>query len=275
MVQIENSNFSIQQICQSGQCFRMDELECCDGQQRVRLVANGRYLEISQAGNKICFDCTQKDYDSTWKNYFDMDTDYAAIIGSIDPADSYLMAAAAFGKGIRILQQDLWEMIISFIISQQNNIKRIKKCINVLCEKYGEQKKTEAGIIYYDFPTPQALANAAIDDLYACKLGYRSRYIYNTANSVWQGEFPLENLPAMEYAVARSELLKLCGVGEKVADCICLFALHKTEAFPKDIHINKVLAAQYPNGFPFKRYDYYSGILQQYIFYYDLKEESV
>lgn len=275
MVWVRNSNFSIRQICQSGQCFRMDEAVESAGQQRVSLVANGRYLEVSQTGDRICFSCRQEEYDAVWKDYFDMDTDYAHIIKSIDREDTYLAAAAAYGQGIRILRQDLWEMIISFIVSQQNNIKRIRKCICLLCERYGEEKVAENGIVYHDFPTPQALANVTAEELYACGLGYRSRYIHETADSVWRGGFDLENLRQLDYKMARPELMKLCGVGEKVADCICLFALHQTEAFPKDTHINKVLASRYPKGFPFEQYADYSGILQQYIFYYDLKNSPV
>jgi len=239
----------------------------------VALVAFGKYLEIYQDNSKIFFDCTQEEYDSIWKAYFDMETDYAAVIEKIDAADEYLVSAASFGSGIRILHQELWEMIISFIISQQNNIKRIRKCIQLLCEKYGEQRTAPNGVIYYEFPTPYALSQASIEDLNACNLGYRSRYVYETANAVLQKEIDLESLFALDYESAYKELLKLCGVGKKVADCICLFALHKTEAFPRDTHINKVLAAQYPNGFPFDKYGQDSGILQQYLFYYDLEHK--
>ena len=268
MVTVNNGNFDIEQICQSGQCFRM--VKCGE---KYSLVAFGRYLELSQSGDDISIECTQEEFDTIWKSYFDMGTDYGNIIKSIDAQDNYLTRAADFGKGIRILRQDLWEMIISFIISQQNNIKRIRKCINFICEKYGEKRVSAGGAEYYDFPTPKALADASADDLYACNLGYRSRYIHETALSVYRGDIDLEALPNMDYAAARSELLKLCGVGAKVADCICLFALHKTEAFPIDTHINKVLAAQYPSGFPFEKYSNYSGILQQYIFYYDLNKK--
>ena len=121
----------------SGQCFRM---EAC-GENRYRLVAKGKYLELSQQEDDILFDCTQEEYHQIWKDYFDMDTDYAKVIAGIDTEDTYLSAAADYGKGIRILHQDLWEMIISFLISQQNNIKRIRKCVNQLCEKYGEKRK--------------------------------------------------------------------------------------------------------------------------------------
>ncbi|MDE7274016.1 MAG: 8-oxoguanine DNA glycosylase [Lachnospiraceae bacterium] len=270
MVTVQNENFSALQICMSGQCFRMDRC----GENKYRLVAAGKYLEITQQEDKISFDCTQEEYDNLWNVYFDMETDYARIIASIDREDSYLMAAAAHGKGIRILHQDLWEMIISFIISQQNNIKRIRKCIEQLCERYGEKKISDKGVAYFAFPTPKALANASVDDLYACGMGYRSKYIYQTANSIYHGEFDLEKLGAKEYDAAKRDLLQLYGVGGKVADCICLFALHKTDAFPRDTHINKVMKAQYPNGFPFERYGENSGILQQYIFYYDLENKK-
>lgn len=268
MVTIKNENFSISQISMSGQCFRM---EACD-ENKYCLVASGKYLEIIQDNNGISFDCTQEEYDNIWKTYFDMETDYADIISSIDPDDSYLVSAAEYGKGIRILNQDLWEMIISFIISQQNNIRRIRKCIKLLCKKYGEKKISVNGVAYFDFPTPESLANARTEDLYACNLGYRSRYIYETANSIFHKDIDLQALWTADYGTAKKELLKLCGVGDKVADCICLFALHKTNAFPKDTHINKVLAARYPEGFPFEKYGGNSGILQQYIFYYDLNK---
>lgn len=269
MVQITKDHFSIEQICKSGQCFRMNALE---GEKAgtVGLVAFGKYLEVFQNGDKIYFDCTQEDYENIWKSYFDMETDYAAIIEYIDAADSYLMSAAAFGSGIRILRQDLWEMIVSFIISQQNNIKRIRRCISLLCEKYGEKRIAQNGVEYYDFPTPEALFWASTEDLYACNLGYRSRYIHETASAVFHREIDLAKLSMASYQDACRELLKLCGVGAKVADCICLFALHKMEAFPKDTHINKVLAAQYPNGFPYERYNGCGGVIQQYLFFYDL-----
>jgi N-glycosylase/DNA lyase len=238
------------------------------------LVAFGKYLEIHQDNENIIFDCTQEEYDSVWKNYFDMDTDYSAIIEGIDNNDGYLSSAAEYGSGIRILRQDLWEMIISFIVSQQNNIKRIRKCINLLCEKYGEKMVSESGVEYYAFPTPESLSKATIEELFGCNLGYRSRYIRETANAIYNKEIDLDALYELDYASARKKLLKLCGIGTKVADCICLFALHKTEAFPIDTHINKVLKEQYTEGFPFDKYGEYSGILQQYIFYYDLNGQE-
>lgn len=271
MVRITKDHFSIRQICESGQCFR---LQGPDGEEGAyKLTAFGRYLEIRQSGNEIIFDCPSEEFEQIWRAYFDLDADYGSVIDSIDREDAYLVRAARRGSGIRILRQDLWETIISFLISQQNNIKRIRKCIDLLCKTYGEQRRTQYGGIYYAFPGPETLAGVPLEDLYACNLGYRSRYIHETSLSVVRGEVDLEAVKSMGHEEARAELLKLCGVGVKVAECICLFALHKTEAFPIDTHINQALKAWYPDGFPFERYRGYEGIMQQYIFYYDLMKE--
>lgn len=220
-------------------------------------------------------DCSEEDFQTIWKPYFDLDTDYSRFLTSIDPDDTYLRSAVAYGYGIRILRQDLWEMIISFIISQQNNIRRIRKCIETICTHYGTKidptnDTDTCSDSFYLFPTPEQLATATEEEFRALGLGYRSRYLVETARSIVSGEVSLDALRQMDYPSARAELLKLCGVGAKVADCICLFGLHHLEAFPIDTHIRQVLTAHYPNGFPFDSYAGYEGVLQQYIFYYDL-----
>lgn len=273
MVTITKENFSLEQICQSGQCFRMEQLT----EGSYSLVALGRYLRMEQEGQRISFHCSQEEFDTLWKDYFDLDTDYGRMIVSVKEEDTYLKAAAAYGSGVRILRQELWEMIISFIISQQNNIKRIRKCIDLLCRAYGEEQQTEWGSTYFTFPTPRALAAAELEDLYRCNLGYRSRYVKETAVCVVKGLVDLERVTALAADGAASgweevyqELKKLCGVGDKVAACICLFSLHHLDAFPVDTHIARVMKERYPKGFPFEAYPGYAGVLQQYIFYYDL-----
>lgn len=268
MVTIQNENLSLSQIRMSGQCFRMRN----NIGKKDSLIAFGRYLGMEQEGDMVSFDCTQDEFDAVWKDYFDLDTDYGAIIADIDGNDTYLSAAAGYGKGIRILRQDLWETMISFLISQNNNIARIRHSIQLLCERYGEKRVAANGIIYFCFPTPEALASVSLEGLNGCGLGYRSKYIGQAASSVFHGDIDLSKLHTLEYSEAKRELLKIYGVGAKVADCICLYALHQTDAFPRDTHINRVLAAQYPEGFPFERYGNNSGILQQYIFYYDLNK---
>lgn len=273
MVNVKTADLSIQQISESGQCFRLNRI----AGERYALVAFGKYLEIEQRGNELLFSCTQEEYDEIWQQYFDMENDYGLYRNAVPAEDAYLLEAASFGSGIRILRQDLWEMLISFIISQQNNIKRIRKCIETLCERYGERITLEdaditgSTAVYYAFPDVQALAQASEEELRACNLGYRSRYIVGTVNSILSGEVDLEAVKRMDYVQAKAELLKLSGVGEKVADCICLFGLHHMDAFPVDTHIRKAVETHYPAGFPFDRYSGCAGVIQQYIFYYDLK----
>lgn len=266
MITIREPYFSIEQICDSGQCFRMEKME-----EGVYLIpAQNDCLTVTSNGQETFFHCSSQEYEQKWKHYFDLDTDYKIFAGKIPKEDDYLKKAAVFGSGIRILHQDLWEMIVSFLISQQNNIKRIRKCIRAVCETYGEKKEDAGGHIFYTFPSPEALALASEEELRALNLGYRSKYLVKTAKSVAEGQISLDVIRKMDYPHAREELLKLYGVGEKVADCICLFALHHLEAFPVDTHIRQVLERQYPQGFPFESFHGFEGVIQQYIFYYDL-----
>lgn len=177
-------------------------------------------------------------------------------------------------EGVRILKQDLWEMIVTFLISQQNNIKRIHRCIDMICETYGKKCIADDGTVYYAFPEPRVLASLADDALMACNLGYRSKYVVRTARAVQIGEIDLEKIKTMAYPKAKEELLKCYGVGEKVADCICLFSLHHLDAFPVDTHIRQAMETHYRRGFPNRRYKGFRGVIQQYIFYYEIHKKQ-
>lgn len=270
MVTIDNQYFSVSQICRSGQCFRLDP-----GEEGIyELIAGDRFLRIKTDGEgmtkKTILYCTREEYESFWREYFDMDTSYDRYLAGIDPEDEYLRAAGQFGSGIRILRQDVWEMIITFILSQQNNIPRIKGLIRAISGKYGKKMETENGVQYDAFPSPEQLAAATEEELRALKLGYRSRYICGTAHMAASEKVDLEQIKKMDYPEAKAELMKFPGIGGKVADCICLFALHHMDAFPVDTHIQKVLDARYSGRFPFEKYRGCAGVMQQYIFYYDL-----
>lgn len=269
MVKRRIENFSMDQICDSGECFRMNKVDECT----YSVIASGRYLEVEQHGAECTFSCDEAEFEEFWKEYFDLDTDYKSYREKINPNDKYLLNAAEFGFGIRILRQELWEMIVSFLISQQNNIVRIRRCIQNICEQYGEQKVNDAGKVYYAFPTPESLAVLPDDALKECNLGYRSKYVVRTAKSIAAGEVDLAAIENMPYRKAKEELLQLFGVGEKVADCICLFGLHHLQAFPIDTHIRQALEKHYKRGFPRRRYKGYEGVLQQYIFYWELRGE--
>ena len=284
MVEKEIENFSLAQICRSGQCFRMEETE----DDLFTIYAGDRCIKIWQNGKSCRFYCGEEEYDEFWKDYFDLDNDYSVYMAQANPNDAYLNRAIAFGSGMRILKQDLWEMIVSFLISQQNNIVRIRRCIANICEKYGEEKviwvpqppeksrqlissqEENREIRYHAFPAPEALCGLPEDALKECNLGYRSKYVVRAARSVVTGEFDPEAVSAMSYRKAKEELLKLFGVGEKVADCICLFALHHLQAFPMDTHIKQAMEEHYKRGFPNRRYRGFQGVMQQYIFYYEL-----
>lgn len=293
MIERTIKHFSLEQIGQSGQCFRMKQ----EGN-LFTILAGDRRLQVRQEGEHCCFYCGSEEFEHFWKAYFDLDTDYASYMAQVNSNDAYLNRAITFGSGMRILRQDLWEMIVSFLISQQNNIVRIRRCIENICEKYGEEKvirvpqcpkenqepirspeedrqlpstpEESREIRYHAFPAPEALCGLPEDALMECNLGYRSKYVVRAARSVVDGEFDLDAVSRMSYRKAKEELLRLFGVGGKVADCICLFGLHHLQAFPMDTHIKQAMAAHYKRGFPNRRYRGFQGVMQQYIFYYEL-----
>lgn len=270
MVVKKITNFSLEQIARSGQCFRMSRRE--DG--FFDIISGSRWMGARQSGETCEFLCTEEEFSEFWEDYFDLKQDYGEYISRIDKEDVYLNAAVKLAGGVRILRQDIWEMIVSFLISQQNNIVRIRRCIENICEAYGNPVKNGRGEVYFTFPEPEALAGLEEDALKACNLGYRSKYVVRAARSVAEGRFDLEQLGTLPYEKAKEELLKLFGVGVKVADCICLFGLHHLEAFPVDTHISQALKKYYGDGFPMEKYRGIQGVIQQYIFYYELWGDS-
>lgn len=262
-------DFDIDQIARSGQCFRFRPL----GEKRYALVAGGRYVEIAQTDEAVTFDCPADEFEAVWRPYFDLDADYGRYKGAVAARDKYLQAAVAAGSGLRILRQELWEVIVCFIISQQNNIARITKCVENLCSLFGETCYNRSEQVYNAFPTAARLAACTADDLAPIRLGYRAKYILAAARQVASGEVDLDAVQRMDYAQAKAALMRLTGVGVKVAECICLFALHHIDAFPIDTHIRQMLDEHYPKGFPLRRYRGFAGVMQQYAFYYELVKQ--
>ena len=270
---IKNNYINLKQIAESGQCFRWKKM--CPG--RYFVISDGRAACFFQEKTGIRILCREKD-EEYFRRYLDLDTDYEKIIEQIDPEDRFLSGAAKMGKGIRILRQDLWEMIVSFIISQRNNIPRIMKSIDALCEKLGEKivfNYEEEHLIGYSFPGPEVLAKA---DLSEFKFGYREKYIRQTAEDILTGKFELSVLQTAVAKGASPEegkemLKKLHGVGEKVASCIQLFGLHQLSLFPIDTWIAKVEKMYYNGHFPVERYEGIAGVMQQYLFF-RVREEA-
>ena len=262
-------DFDLDQIARSGQCFRFRPL----GERHYALVAGGRYLEVSQQEQTVRFDCPEDEFEAVWRPYFDLDADYGRYKNAVAKRDKYLQSAIAAAGGLRILRQELWETIVCFIISQQNNIARITKCVENLCLLFGETCYNKSKQVYNAFPSAERLAACTADELAPIRLGYRAKYIVAAARQVASCEVDLDAVRRMDYAHAKAELMRLTGVGVKVAECICLFALHHIDAFPIDTHIRQMLDAHYPKGFPLRRYRGFAGVMQQYTFYYELVKD--
>ena len=201
-----------------------------------------------------------------WHEYFDMSLDYEKISQPFLNVP-YLDECTQDGMGIRILNQEPWEALCSFIISQCNNIKRIKGIVERLCKEFGEEKN-EFGKTFYTFPSAKSIAELKESDLECLRAGYRSPYILNAAKAVSSGELNLNELKACDYLSAKTELLKLNGIGEKVANCVVLFGLHHMEAFPVDVWIKRALNEHFPKDFKHDTLGEYAGLAQQYIFYH-------
>lgn len=255
---ITNSNFNLQQTFLCGQCFRWRESEpgVFSG------IAYGRKISVSRKGNKIILSGISKEDIPLWQNYFDLETNYGAIISRLS-ADKTLRAACECSPGIRILRQEPFETLISFIFSQNNNIPRISLIIDRLCEQFG----TKIGEGDYAFPTAEQLRGITVEELAPIKAGFRARYIADAVQKVNSGEIDFAEIDALSLEPAREKLKSIVGVGDKVADCVLLFAFHKLDAFPKDVWVKRIMTEFYPNGLP-PCTKGIEGIAQQYLFDY-------
>lgn len=252
-------NFDLKNTLDCGQAFRWE----CDENGKWFGVAFNKYLELEKTADKtvILYNVTEEDFNNIWLEYFDLNRNYNEIITAISSNET-LKTAAQFGQGIRVLNQEPWETLCSFIISQNNNIKRIKGIIKTLCEKFGEP--LEKG---YTFPDAHKISKLTLDDLSVLKAGFRAKYILDAAQKVAKGEIDLNILKDLDIDEARNELLKIKGVGPKVADCALLFSHRHIEAFPKDVWIKRAMSSLFDGQLP-KEAIPFAGIVQQYIFYY-------
>ena len=257
-------DFDLDRIADSGQCFRWSRTD--DGS--CRIIAGESCLNITALDDgKYELDCTEEAFHHFWYDYFDLDEDYRSIRGRVDPAgDPFLWQAAEHEQGIRILRQDPWEMLITFIISQNRNIPAIRRSVELLSEICGRKLQDAGGRGYYGFPSPAAVASLSEKELADCRLGYRCKYIHAAAEAVLGGAIDLDSLKNADEQTAIPALTGLYGVGVKVANCVSLFGLHHTDAFPIDVWMKRILEEQYPDGYPFEQYSPYNGIYQQYMF---------
>ena len=248
--------FAPKHTFECGQCFRWFEK---DG--KYEGVAMGKKLTVWADENALYMTSTKEDFENIWRKYFDLDRSYESIAKAFT-GDEFFAQAVEYGLGLRLLKQDPWEALCSFIISQCNNISRIQKIVSTLCENFGE--KIEGG---YAFPTAEKIALLELSDLDILRSGYRAKYILNAAKAVAEGEISFEKLESMQTDEARKYIMSLNGVGRKVADCFLLFGMAKYDAFPVDTWMKKA-----KDHYDIKNYGAhfgeFAGIAQQYIFYY-------
>lgn len=261
-MRIHDEDFDVRKIAESGQCFRL--IETAPGV--FELIARGRRLVLTETDGAVAFESADTAF---WSEYFDLVRDYKAVRARADQNDAFLCTAAEYGKGIRILRQEPFETLITFIISQQKNMPAIRTCVEKLCAAYGE---TVEGSARRAFPTPEALAAAGESALRALGLGYRAPYIAASAEMAAAGA--LDGLDALGDSALEAALRRFPGVGPKVAHCVMLFGYGRLSGFPRDVWINRVIDAVYGGAFDTARYKGAEGIIQQYLFYYGRSPEG-
>ena len=257
---------SLRKIAESGQCFRWRRA----GENGYKIPFGNRMVKIEQLKPDLLrMNCDEEEYSAVWREYLDLNTDYGKMNAKIRKRkDPFLWSAMNAQRGVRILRQDTWEMLITSIITQNRNIPAIQKSVELLSEKAGTKLTDPEGETFFAFPTPEQLHNLPDDCLDCCKLGYRTGYIRSAAEAVYSGAVSPDELRKLPDAECRSRLTVLTGVGEKVAACVMLFGLHRLNAFPMDVWMKRITANEYPGGYPFEEYSPYNGVFQQYMFAY-------
>lgn len=268
-------DFNITQTLTCGQCFRWIEQDA----DHFRGVVKGCVIDIYQLDQTTIklSRVTKEFFESNLIDYFDLNRDYSKIKKTLIKNDTVMKKAVSHGAGIRILNQSVFETIMSFIISGNNNIPRIMKAIDGISKTYGSYIETIDDIAYYSFPTPEQLAEVTIEDYRAQGVGYRDQYLYHMVQYALEHADTFESLSTYENEALREALLSLKGIGPKIADCILLFAFHRMYAFPVDTWVKKIMKTLYLEqdtkdkeilAFAEKKFGDYAGIAQQYLFYY-------
>lgn len=277
--------FDVSKTLDCGQCFRFDRVSASQHENEFAGCAMGKYISVGQDGSTLyIYNITLAEYKEKFEKFLALDRDYNEINQSIlsISQNPTLRDAVNTSNGIRILSQEPWEAVCSFIISQNNNIPRIKKIIASLSGKCGKRVDTTlmSGHIadshrenegcFYSFPTPEEILPLGVDGLFELKTGFRAKYIFDAAEKVQSGEIDLEKLKSTDSTAECSDILcKIKGVGPKVAACALLFGFEHLDAFPIDVWIKKVMAKYFESDFTPESLGQYAGIAQQYLFYYE------
>lgn len=260
-------DFDLEKIIDSGQCFRGKCLE--DGSYRFISGESVIYLrpEDREAG-VYTVSCDRESWETTWFPFFDLERCYSEIAVLESGKHEFVDQAIAHGRGVRLLRQDPWEMLLTFIISQRKSIPAIIKSVEALSKKYGHDIVTEQERLKA-FPSPEEMKEATAEELAACGLGYRVKYILDAIQKVNSGELNLQAIAELPDHALLEKLQTVMGVGIKVANCIALFAYGRTACVPVDVWIFRAIEKECGGISPFSLYGENAGIIQQYIFYYE------
>ena len=286
VVKIENVPlFDVEKVFDCGQSFRFDRVLSSAHEKEFSGAAMGRYISIAQDESTVyIYNSTLEDYKNIWCHFLSLDRDYEEINRDILSLsdNAALLDAVRCSSAIRILKQDEWEAICSFIISQNNNIPRIKKLVAALAEKCGERLDVNGmeGHIseshldtignLYSFPSPKAVMAIGIDGLAALKTGFRAKYIFDAAEKIYTGKLDIDKVKDCDDTQSAIELLcSVKGIGIKVASYALLFGFARLDAFPIDVWIKKVMAKYFSPDFDHTSLGKFAGIAQQYLFYYE------
>lgn len=254
-------NIDLVQTFECGQCFRWQK----NSENSYTGIFKGKKLELSQlTPNTIILSTDMSDFKKIWYKYFDLETDYKKIGENITTLHPILKKAYIECSGIRILRQEPWETLCSFIISQNNNIPRIKKIIKSLCDLFGDKIENSKE---KSFPSSEVISKLNLEDLEPIRSGFRAKYILDAARKISSKIVDFKKIENLDYIDAKNELMKIKGVGPKVADCVLLYGFHRLEAFPEDVWIKRVMNKFFKNESP-KIFGEYAGIAQQYLYHY-------
>ena len=269
----EVEDFNVEQIFECGQCFHFQKLDDMD----YVTVAYGKALRLTQSLDKVTLHNTDiNEYNEIWRKYLDIDTDYGAIKKWLVQRDERLKEAIDTTYGIRILRQEFHEMLMSFIISQNKQIPHIKQIVSAISEKFGKEAGEINGRKYYSFPEVEALNKITEEEYRTLKTGFRAPYLVSASQALELG-MTAKVLEIMSYEEAKAELMKIKGVGDKVASCVLLFGLGYRNAFPVDVWVKRIMEQVYFHedtpkekimAFAEENFGDYGGYAQQYLFYY-------
>lgn len=263
-IEIED-DFDLKKIAFCGQCFRAKSLD--NG--LFRFITGNHVIYLQDTGNhKFYASCSKEEWNDIWIPYFDISRSYRELRKRQSGKLAFVQKAMECGCGLRILRQDPWEMLVTFILSQRKSIPAISKSVEILAKKYGQPIKTVHEVVH-SFPTAEQMRHVSENELRDCGLGYRAPYVADAIRRVTSGTLDLDAITACEDEELFRELRTVYGVGDKVANCICLYGYGRVSRAPVDVWIARAIRENCHGENPFPMFGADAGVIQQYIFYYE------